>query len=102
MDQHDQLRFVQRRWKEVLIDLATERGISANALLQKIPAFAADTQAGQQSKEIGRVHMSPHSMTKSELEICRIAHDTIAEILIAITRKRPNPSNRRAASAAER
>ena len=80
MDRSKQVFLIQRRWREIIKDLAVQRGIDAEILLRRIPAFASGSSFSESGINTG-------NFSKEELEIFKTAHDTIAEVIISMVRE---------------
>ena len=78
MDKSERAKFIQRRWKEVVEDLAIQHGIDAETLFQKIPAFAAGELTSVDFKKL----------SKEELKVLKAAADTMAEVIFSVLPER--------------
>jgi len=79
---------LQRRWKELIQDLAIQHHVDAKLLLKKIPAFAAEESelARQPFKFIG-VPIDAKNVTPQEMTVLKSAADTMAEIMFSVFRE---------------
>jgi len=88
MNRSEITKYIQRRWKEIVQDLAVQRGINAELLFKKVPAFSAGDPGGDPPplRNSGILFMN---LTKDEIRVLKTAADVIADVILSVI---PDPS----------
>ena len=88
MNRSEITKYIQRRWKEVVQDLAVQRGLNAELLLKKVPAFSAGDPESDSppSRNTGILFKN---LTKDEISILKTAADIMADVILSVI---PDPS----------
>ena len=72
-------KYIRRRWKEVVADLASQRGINPDSLFKKVPAFSEE-----HSETDDALSIDFKDMTRDEIKILKSAADIMADVIFSI------------------